>query len=213
MALWKKQKAIIHKIEEYFESLDECAARFKECMSSMIKQGKPEDYRENVRKVSELESKADDLRRAIEHELYERALIPESRGDILGLLESVDKIPNSFESVCYQTLQERILFPDQFKENFLKLIDKNISAYESLKEASIGFFYNRNIQQHLQDIDTKESESDKIERELIESIFTSKLDKADRILLKELVVNIGNISDLALGSADRLTIAVIKRRI
>ena len=213
MALWKKQKSIIHKIEEYFKILDECSVKFKECMSSIIKEGKPEDYRENVKNVSRVESKADDLRRAIEHELYERALIPESRGDILGLLESVDKIPNSFESVCYQTLQERIDFPKSFKDDFIKLIDINISAYNSLKEASIGFFYNKDIQESLREVDEKESQSDSIERVLIENIFTSKLDKADRILLKEIVVNIGNISDLALASADRLTIAVIKRRI
>ncbi len=212
MALWGKQKAIIHKIEEYFNKVDECAQKFQSCTETMIKHGNPENSRDAVREVSKLESVADDLRREIEHELYERALIPESRGDILGLLESVDKLPNTFESVCYQILQERIVFPEEFKNKFLDLIDKNVEAYKLIKKASLGFFYNKDISKDLQDVDIKESESDSVERDLIESIFTSKLDKPDRILLKEIVVNIGNISDLALASADRLTIAVIKRR-
>ncbi len=212
MALWGKQKAIIHKIEEYFAKVDECSRKFQTCMKTMITEGNPENFRDSVREVSRLESIADDLRREIEHELYERALIPESRGDILGLLESVDKLPNTFESVCYQTLQERIVFPKEFENKFLDLIDKNVEAYDLIKKASLGFFYNKDVKRELEEVDTKESESDTIERDLIESIFTSKLDKADRILLKEIVVNIGNISDLALSSADRLTIAIIKRR-
>ncbi|MEK0368345.1 MAG: DUF47 family protein, partial [Nitrosopumilus sp.] len=45
-------------------------------------------------------------RREIEISLYEKALIPESRGDILGLLEAVDRIPNKAESVAFQMQTE-----------------------------------------------------------------------------------------------------------
>ena len=212
-ALWKKQKAIISDIEKYFSCVDECSVEFKSCMTNMITKGIQKDNREVVHKVSHLESEADDLRRGIEHKLYEKALVPESRGDILGLLEAVDKIPNMFESVCYQVYQEKLEIPDEWHNNFIRLIEKNLEAYKAIKEASIGFFYNKVLENDLNDVDSKESDSDEIERDLIESIFDSKIDKADKILLKEVVINIGNISDLALATADRLTIALIKRRI
>jgi len=212
-ALWKKQKAIISDIEKYFSFVDECSVQFKTCMKDMVKNGIKENNREVVRKVSRLESEADDLRRGIEHKLYEKALVPESRGDILGLLEAVDKIPNMFESLCYQVYQEKLSFPEEWHDKFSLLIDKNIEAYKAIKEASIGFFYNKVLENDLNEVDSKESESDEIERDLIEAIFNSKIDKADKILLKEVVINIGNISDLALATADRLTIALIKRRI
>jgi len=211
--LWKKQKAIISDIEKYFSCVDECSVEFKTCMTDMIINGIKENNREVVHKVSHLESEADDLRRGIEHKLYEKALVPESRGDILGLLESVDKIPNMFESICYQVYQEKLEFPTEWREKLTQLVEKNLEAYRAIKNASIGFFYNKVLKDTLKEVDSKESESDNIERDLIEAIFNSKIDKADKILLKEVVINIGNISDLALATADRLTIAVIKRRI
>ena len=210
--LWKKQKAIISDIEKYFSCVDECSVEFKTCMIDMITNGIKEDNKEVVHKVSHLESEADDLRRAIEHKLYEKALVPESRGDILGLLESVDKIPNMFESICYQVYQEKLEFPKEWREKLTQLVEKNLEAYRAIKNATIGFFYNKVLEDDLKEVDSKESESDEIERDLIEAIFNSKIDKADKILLKEVVINIGNISDLALVTADRLTIAVIKRR-
>jgi len=212
-ALWKKQKAIISEIEEYFYKVDECSEQFKKCMEEMINKGILKESRDIVRNVSHIESDADDLRRGIEHKLYEKALIPESRGDILGLLESVDRIPNMFESLCFQIYQEKLVFPPEWREKFLYLVEKNLEAYTAIKNASLGFFHNKVVEKDLQLADTKESESDNLERELIEAIFNSGMDKADKILLKEVVINIGNISDLALATADRLTIAVIKRRI
>jgi uncharacterized protein Yka (UPF0111/DUF47 family) len=52
-----------------------------------------------------------------------------------------------------------------------------------------------------------------MERALITGIFDSSMDKADKILLKEIVVNIGDISDQVEVVSDRLTLAIVKRRI
>ena len=82
-----------------------------------------------------------------------------------------------------------------------------------MSKAIHGFFENRIIFDEIQEIDIKESESDRIERDMIDSIFSSSLDKADKILLKGVVNKIGEISDQSQVVADRLTIAVIKRRI
>lgn len=60
------------------------------------------------------------------------------------------------------------------------------------------------------EIDKKESESDRIERSLIKDIFNTSLDKAEKILIKNIVVHIGDISDLAVDVKDRLTLAIIK---
>jgi uncharacterized protein Yka (UPF0111/DUF47 family) len=88
-----------------------------------------------------------------------------------------------------------------------------MEAYLLLNKAIRDFFQNCKIFDEIQEIDIKESKSDRIERELIDTIFSSPLDKADKILLKEIVSGIGEISDQSQVVADRLTIAVVKRRI
>ncbi len=58
----------------------------------------------------------------------------------------------------------------------------------------------------------KESESDRIERGLIKSVFDAPGDKADKVLLKEVVLEIGAISDRAENAADRVRIVAVKRQ-
>ena len=51
-----------------------------------------EAFQRRLKKVAEGEHQADDLRRSTEAILYTYALIPESRGDVLGLLETLDDV-------------------------------------------------------------------------------------------------------------------------
>ncbi|MBA7690916.1 hypothetical protein ES703_99452 [subsurface metagenome] len=211
--LWRKEQFIIHKIEAYLEQVDKCQELFRSSMEELINSGGNEAREESVAMVHRAEARADDLRREIELELYQKALIPESRGDVLGIIETIDRIPGLFESLCFQMSLQRIEIPKEFRERYLKLIDVNIDSYKLLREAVLGFFYKRDVHNQLRETDQKESESDRIERALIRDIFTTSLDKADKILLKEIVVNTGDISDFVEIAADRLTLALIKRRI
>ena len=210
---WKKEQSIIDKIGLYLHQINTAQDLFRRSMEELIMTEWDGKSEESVELVHRAESRADDLRRAIELELYRKALIPESRGDVLGLLESIDKIPGMFESLCYQMSLQKILIPKDFRERFLQLIDVNLAAWELLKEAVLGLFYSRDVKENIDEIDNKESESDRVERGLIKDIFECSLDKADKILLKEIVVNIGNISDLAQATTDRLNLAIVKRRI
>lgn len=210
---WKKEKKIIEKIEQYLKQIDECSARFHECMQQLINLNNSEQDRELVDSVHKAESMADDIRRDIEKELYNKALIPESREDVLNLLEAMDTIPNSFEATCFKMCLERIIIPREFKSDFMLLVKNNIESYTLIRKAMKGLFYNKPVLAEIHAIDEKESMVDKIERKLIGKIFASNLDKADKILLRDIVISIGDISDLAQTVSDKLNLAIIKRRI
>jgi predicted phosphate transport protein (TIGR00153 family) len=211
--LWKKEKSIIDKIIAYLDQVDVCRDRFRLCIERLLLNPNDEENQAILEEVHRSESKADDLRRTIELQLYERALIPESRGDVLGLLETIDVIPGMFQSLCYQFLLEKIDVPEQFRERYLHLVDVNIKAYNLVREAVLGLFYSKDVKDLTDLVDAVESDSDHIERNLIRDIFNSKLDKADKILLKEIVINTGDISDRAETVKDRLILAILKRKI
>ena len=213
MFFWKKQRSVLHKIREYLEQVHLCSEHFRRCVLALIADVASPQGDELLAEVHAAESRADDLRREIEYELYERALIPESRGDVLGILENFDHIPGMFQSLCYQLRLQVIQIPDTFRERIENLIEVNLEAYGLVSRAVLGLFYNEDIKDAAGRIDAKESESDRIERSLIASIFKADLDKADRILLKEIVINIGDISDRAEEVKDRLVLAVVKRRV
>jgi len=211
--LWKKEQSIIDKIEEYLDQVDTCRNHFRKCIEKLLLEPDNDENQIIVEEVHRSESKADDLRRDIELQLYQRALIPESRGDVLGLLETMDAIPGMFQSLCYQFLLERIVIPEQFRERYLHLVEVNIKSYDLVRQAVLGLFFKKEVKELTDLVDTVESDSDRIERDLIRDIFSGKLDKADKILLKEIVINTGDISDLAEKVKDRLNLAIVKRRI
>jgi uncharacterized protein Yka (UPF0111/DUF47 family) len=92
-------------------------------------------------------------------------------------------------------------------------VDVNIKAYDLVRQAVLGLFFNQDVKDLTDLVDAVESDSDHNERELIRDIFNSKLDKADKILLKEIVINTGDISDQAETVKDRLILAIVKRKI
>jgi len=211
--LWKKEQSIIDKIKGYLDQVDTCRNRFRTCIEKLLLEPADEENQAILEEVHRAESKADDLRRDIELQLYQRALIPESRGDVLGLLETMDAIPGMLQSLCYQFLLEKIVVPEQFRERYLHLVDVNLKSYDLVRQAMLGLFYKKEVRELTDLVDAAESESDRVERALIRDIFSSKLDKADKILLKEIIINTGDISDQAEKVKDRLILAIVKRKI
>ena len=64
----------------------------------------------------------------------------------------------------------------------------------------------------MEQIDRLESRGDTIERDMIRTLFQLKIDTAEKILIRDIIRHIGDISDKAQSAADRIAIAVIKRR-
>lgn len=212
--LWKKQKEIEKSIEGYLEETEQCLSAFGDAFRTYFTDGLGPSFEELVKRAHAYESKCDDKRREIERSLYGRALIPEFRGDILGMLEALDKVPNKCESVLYQIVLENITIPDQYHDKTGKLIEINVESYRILCNAVRCLFTNNSeeLLSAVSHVDQKESESDGIEHEIIKTIFSSDMDKADMILLRDLILEIGSISDRAENVADRLSIIAAKQQ-
>lgn len=213
MALFSKKRDKLYRmVERYFLKIEEFIGNFKKTMDVYFERGLSREFDQCIEKTHISESCADDIRREIEFKLYEKSLIPESRGDILGLLENADRIPDKAQSVLYQIQTQFLKIPGALKEDFIKLIDINLDAFKDVLKTIRGLFENiKEVREIVGEIDKKESLSDRLEREIIRRIFSSEVGTAERILLKELVIEIGNISDLSQNVGDRINIIAIKK--
>ena len=213
--LFSRKNKVLKMVEDYLSSANECMRHFMESLEEYFANGLSNTFDEIILKTHRAESMSDDIRREIEVAMYEKGLIPESRGDILGLLETFDKIPNKAESVLYQIQSEFLLIPDGLKPDFEKLVRINCGAYEDIARCVEELFKNIGRVKHIaNEVDKKESDSDTIERGLIRKIFSdTAIDVGQKILLKELAIEIGNISDRAEDASDRLNIVAVKRYI
>jgi predicted phosphate transport protein (TIGR00153 family) len=211
---WKKQKSIEEMIDSYFDVCDGCLAQFDKAITTYLEHGLGEAFDAEVAATHESESAGDDKRREIELTLYGKALLPDSRGDLLGLLETYDRIPNATETVLFTLHSQRVILPQAFHTPFRNLVNVNLLAYSAARKAVDALFSNPKATLHAtKEVDERESESDRLERRLIAAIFDADMDTGTKLMLKEIVLLVGEISDRAEAAADRIAIIAIKRQI
>jgi predicted phosphate transport protein (TIGR00153 family) len=210
----RKQKLLERYIFDYLDQWRKCLEDFKNAMELYLTDGLGEKFDYCVERTHKMESRADDLRRKIEWEMYSKALLPESRGDILGFLETMDQIPNKAESILYQIQLQRLTLPKELNPNLQRIVDLSCEAIQLVYQAATNLISRKgDIHKLADEIDAKESECDHAERDIITKIFTMDTDKAEKILLKELIIELGNLTDRAEDVSDRLTLLSVKRRV
>jgi uncharacterized protein Yka (UPF0111/DUF47 family) len=98
---FRRAKALETEIDAFLDKLSESGLLFKRAVQIYLNEGASADFDEKLQAVNRLESEADKLRRSIETQLYAQTLIPESRGDVLGLLENLDSVLNLHEGALW----------------------------------------------------------------------------------------------------------------
>ena len=84
--LFKKELQLEKLIYSYLENLGVIQNHFVKAMDTYLKGGVSDDFCFLMDQTHKHESRADDLRDEINELMYSRALIPESREDIMDLL-------------------------------------------------------------------------------------------------------------------------------
>jgi len=212
--LFKKEQQVEQLIYGYLGNLKMVQDNFLEAMNVYFERGFCEDFEFLIEQTHKLESKADDTRYEIETLMYAKALIPESRGDILGLLEAIDQIPGLFELILYMIQTQKLAIPDFLVMDVRELVSVSLQCCDLLvKEVEALFRKSEEIRSLVATIDNNESHCDHIERRIITRIFDSDLDPFQKLQLKEMVIQLGEISDQTDRVSRRVHIISIKRRV
>ena len=211
---FKKERQLESLIYSYLENLGMIQKHFVKAMNICLKEGVSDDFCFLMDQTHRFESRADDLRDEINELMYSRALIPESREDVMALLERVDEIPRSFEHVLNIILTEKIALPDFLVLDVQELIRISIESCDLMaKQIDVMIKKREGIRTLMSTIDQNESHCDHIERRIIVKLFESDLEPFIKIQLKELVIVLGEISDQVDRVSKRVNIMAMKRRV
>jgi predicted phosphate transport protein (TIGR00153 family) len=211
---FKKQHQVEALIYDYLEYLQTSKKHFSEAINTCLETGVCSDFDFQIRLTHKFESKADDVREKIKELMYGKALLPESRGDIMGLLEDMDKVPRLFELVLHMIKTQKLVIPDFISPHIQELLEISFENCElMIKQVKTLFERAKGIRSLVSTIDFNESRCDHIERGIITKIFDSDLDPFQKLQLKEMVVNMGEISDQTDRISKRVNIISMKRRV
>ncbi len=214
MIVPRKQRRVQELITQYNEQVDICLEEFQSAVIAYCDRHDREKLAEDSVKVRSAESRADDIRREIEVLMYSKALFPESRGDILGLLETMDKVPNQAEAAVRMVLNQHLVIPADLVPETREMVQVSRHCIEEMIGAVDSLFSNSlNATAYVGKVDQLESDVDHLEEQLISRIFTGSEEGWMKILLRDFVRKVASISDRAENTTDRIRIMVAKRSI
>ncbi len=207
----KRKKRLEDKIDEYLDTVEKGADIFKNGISCYFAEG-VEKLDLCLAAISLLEGKADDLRRGIETDLYTQTLIPESRGDVLGIIESTDHVMNLMEETLQKFSVERPEISGELHPLYTDLGNITSSAVACMVQAGRSYFRDlTGVRDNINKVIFYEKEADRLADKVKRLIFCSSLKLCEKIHMRNFAVHIEGISDEAENVCDRLAIATIKR--
>jgi len=209
----KKEQMVIELFYQHLDSIENTIVKMIELIQSM-KNNEYEKVKELSEVVRQAETTADKIRRKAEMEMYTGAFLPNFRGDLLGIIESLDKIANKTETVADEIELQNLKIPSELFENFEMLAKKSLETFQALKDAAEEMFEDfDSASQKITDTEKFEHEADEIERDTIRKIFSLDIPLAEKIQLKKLVHRIADISDTSEDVSDRIQIILYKRKV
>ncbi len=205
------EKELMTSINLFLDNILKINNLFKTLLQKYFDK-KFDDVQKVTDQISDLESECDTLRRDVERRIYSETLIPEIRGDVLGMLENLDKIPGQIQGNAHSFNTEKPNVNPELDKNFIKLCDYASECISLLIEGARSFFVDKNITiEKCLEVSRVESKADKISTDLKKTIFTnSENGLATKVHLKYFVEIMDEVANLSEDVADRLIISSSK---
>ncbi len=215
MKILNRSKQVVGEIESFWDALGKAALVFRAGAHDYF-ENRQERLKVRVAEIDTLENEADSLRRSIKHQLYSQMLIPESRGDVLGLLETSDNAIDRTKKILNALDIEKPEIPENLKDDFIELAEISANAMDEMSKAARAFFKDiRIINDFINKVYFYEHEADKLEEHIKRKAFESTEIKqlSRKIHLRYFAEKISTLSDDAEAVCERLSIYAIKRSI
>jgi len=209
---FKTSKSVALSIDDFFNKIDLGTLNFKKGVQNYI-DGNMNEFTQNLKSISVLESEADVIQRKIENDFYLHSLMPNYASDILNLIESVDDIIDMSKDVLSQFDVETPHLPEAIKKDYVELVNVTAKSVENVIPAARIFFTQPdNVKDYIQKVLFYHRETDtlstNIKRKIFQEFDTLKL--SEKLHLRYFALHIEQVSDVSKTVAQQLSSLVIK---
>jgi predicted phosphate transport protein (TIGR00153 family) len=209
---FRRTQRLKAQIDTFLDKVAEGAMAFEEGVRHYVTHACDDVTVARLEQIKRLEREGDSLRRRIEQSLFTEMLIPDARGDVLGLLDDLDHLLDLVKDRFLGLTIERPAFPEALWPDMTSLVANVVKAVDHTVAASRAYFRNPNdVHEHIHKIGFYESEADAIAVRVRKAIFDSDMHLAEKIYLRDGVRSVDEIADAAEDVGDRLAIYAVKR--
>jgi len=208
----KKRFGIGLKIDDFLDKVSEAGMLFQHGVDAYLK-GNRESFAKKIEDIASVEHVGDALRRDLEEQLYTQTLVPESRGDVLELLENMDGLLDRFKGALWRFEIEQPDIYAELHDDIRELATCAVESVEAMVRSARAFFKEvAAVGDHLHKVSYWETQSDKVSTRIQSRIFREEeRDLSYRMQLRDFIRHVDKIADRAEDVADKLRIYVIKR--
>lgn len=211
--LFRQSRELEAEVDAYLDLIIQGGGLFRQGLKCYLEH-RLEEFEDRLRDLRATEQRADGLRRAIEGKLYLHTLIPESRGDVLGLLESADGVLNLITATLLRFSVERPDLEDDLTPLFRDLADNAIATVESMVAGCRAYFRDlAAVRDHISRAQGYRQEVNRIAETYTRAVFRRDLRLSHKNQLRYFVSHTEKIAEDADDVCDRLAIATIKRHV
>jgi len=208
-----KTKEVEGEIEKFLENIQKAGLLFELALKDYFNE-RMERFEDKCKEIDQLEHDSDEVRREIKRKLYSYLLLPDSRGDVLGLIENLDNVIDLTKKVVsHFSIETPIIYPF-LKNDFIELAETSVKAVCELIGAARAFFCEfGKVNDYLIKVFFWEHEADKIEEQIKRKAFQSDQIKAfsRKVHIRYFAERISGLADEAQSVGERLSVYAIKR--
>ncbi len=199
-------------IDEFFDTIEIGVLIFKEGVKSYVN-GDKVAFENHLKKIDDLEGKADKLQRGIENEMIIHSVLPQQRSEIVRLLDQLDEIIDTVKGSLNEFYIEMPNIPVALARDFISLSEVSANSAEELMPAARAFFREPHlVREKLLKVYFFERETDKAAFQLKKKVFheMNELSLAEKAHIRYIVHHIESISDRSQNAADLLASLAVK---
>tara|TARA_B100000965_G_scaffold203618_1_gene169965 strand:- start:5889 stop:6566 length:678 start_codon:yes stop_codon:yes gene_type:complete len=195
-------------LQEHMSKGDDAVSKLGDFITAVTE----DDWRtaaECREQIVELENRADDIKNNIRNNLPKSLFMSVSREDLLGLVMTMDEIPNAAKDISGIMIGRKMAIPKQVKDQFISCSKAAIKAANQASEAvrkvddmqKSGFGSNdaAALSDLVAHLEQTERENDELEIALRQELFECEkdYDPIDMMFLYDIINKIGSLADIS----------------
>ncbi len=210
-----RSKKIISFMEEHIECTQKAISKLGEFFTVHMTNGCSSSVDSILEEINAIERTGDSIRRSVVREFIKGSMLPQTRKEVLNLIEKNDDLINIVQEISRQVCVEQIEIKEEFSHVLIDIINETKEQVVFLSTAIEYLFadYQKLAKEDsiLDDINACEHKIDLLEIELIRKIYSSDITLAHKIQLKRLVASVASISDRIEDIGDKIQVFLVFR--
>jgi len=205
---------LIREIDEFIDKVSEAQMVVEKALLHYFDAGPDPELDQKLAQVAKIEERADELRRNVANMMFSQMLMPDTRGDVLTLLDEVDTTLDDCVHIMVDLAIERPKPVEEFVEGFKALIVAVGEAVQAMLRAARAYFKDPNaIRDHVHKVNFHEKEATKAALRTGRAFFDSDLSLSRKRQGRDWLAKIRSLASHANDIGDELAIFAIKRSV